>query len=114
MSPVPSYRAKRDANEREIIDALESEGCAVQQLSAPGVPDLLCWIPDAESFELVEVKMPGKTLTPTQEHWWNAWTAKGGRCPWILSSASEARHWLRVLRAHSDLDTPASAIREAK
>ena len=33
--------AKRDANEREIIDVLKGIGCSVQQLSIKGCPDLL-------------------------------------------------------------------------
>ena len=32
--------AKRDANEREIIDALEKAGCTVWQVNHAGLPDL--------------------------------------------------------------------------
>ncbi len=65
--------ASRDANEREIIDALRARGHLVQQLSDPGVPDLIVassktrlrWLPPniMEPFTerlltLLEIKMP--------------------------------------------------------
>ena len=37
---IPKYAAKRDANEREIIDALEKAGCQVWQVNHAGLPDL--------------------------------------------------------------------------
>ncbi len=56
--------ARRDANEAEIVAALERIGVVVIRLSDPGVPDLLChragrWLP-------IEVKRIGEYLTPAQ------------------------------------------------
>lgn len=56
--------AKRDKNEREIIGALEAHGVSVWQLSAKGLPDLLC-LKDGRLF-LVEVKGEKGRLTPSQ------------------------------------------------
>lgn len=56
---------KRDANEPEIVRALEDIGCTVLRVSGPAVPDLLVhvrgrWLP-------IEVKAKGGKLTPAQE-----------------------------------------------
>jgi len=58
--------AKRDANERGIIDALERAGCQVWQLSQRGLPDLL--VVRAGVIYLLEVKdeIHGR-LTPAQK-----------------------------------------------
>jgi len=58
--------ARRDGNEPAIVDALEAIGVVVHRLSAPGLPDLLCWHP-REGLRLIEVKMPGERLTIQQE-----------------------------------------------
>ena len=57
--------AKRDANEREIIDALESVGCQVWQVNHAGLPDL--YVMRAGDGYWLEVKneFRGK-LTPAQ------------------------------------------------
>lgn len=76
-------RGKRDANERQIIQALEAAGCGVLQLEDPdnaGVPDLLVTKPanilfDAETF-LIEVKMPGHDAEPHQKRWHANWPGK--------------------------------------
>lgn len=57
-------RARRDANERAIVDALEDIGCVIHRVSSPSLPDLLVyhrgrWLP-------VEVKMPKGKLTDGQ------------------------------------------------
>ena len=49
------FRAKRDANEKEIVSALEGEGYNVERLDKP--LDLLVW-KDGGPFYLVEVKAP--------------------------------------------------------
>jgi hypothetical protein len=59
------YSAKRDENEKSIIDAFRDLGCYVIPLSDPGVPDLLVSIND--TWHLVEVKMPGKQLNERQK-----------------------------------------------
>ena len=38
---IPRYAARRDTTEPEIIMALEQMGFHVEQISAPGLPDLL-------------------------------------------------------------------------
>jgi Holliday junction resolvase len=49
--------ARRDANERPIIDALKAQGFHVTRINGTGVPDLL--ISKRPDFvRLVEVKMP--------------------------------------------------------
>ena len=55
------YAAKRDANERSIIDALEKCGCSVAQLD---VIDLLVY--RAGKLFLLEVKARKGKLTPRQ------------------------------------------------
>lgn len=64
------FAARRDANEPEIIQALERIGVQVWQISGSGVPDLLTfrqgiWLP-------VEVKMPGGELTVAQRKTYQA------------------------------------------
>lgn len=69
--------AKRDKNEREIIDALRACGCSVQQLSIKGVPDLLVGFTDPYSGKkitmLIEVKDKGGKLTPDEIAWHEQW-----------------------------------------
>lgn len=55
MSP-PRYAARRDANDAEIVAALEGVGCLVQSISAEGVPDLLVFSPHTGKVHLIEVK----------------------------------------------------------
>lgn len=55
---------RRDANEADIVDALERRGVTVIRLSGPGVPDLLTyyrgrWLP-------LEIKSAVGELTPAQ------------------------------------------------
>lgn len=58
---------KRDANEKDIKEALERVGAFVTPLSAEGCPDLLV-IYHGEKY-LLEVKMPKGKLTPAQTVW---------------------------------------------
>ena len=81
-----SQAAKRDSNEREIIDALEAMGCSVTQLSQPGVPDLLIGV--AYHNLLLEVKSPGESLTPQQRVWHNAWHGTA-HVVWTVAEAIE-------------------------
>jgi hypothetical protein len=71
--------AKRDANERAIIDALISVGCNIQQISDAGVPDLLVWSPRLERFVLLEVKGDKGKLTEAQAAWWALWRNAGDK-----------------------------------
>ena len=72
-----AFRARRrDANEPEIIAALEAVGVSVQALNAKGVPDLLLGV--AGGNILLEVKDGDKPpsarkLTPDQVAWHEGW-----------------------------------------
>lgn len=57
-------RKRRDANEREIIDVLESVGCQVWQISGRAVPDLLVYR-DGQFFPM-EVKTAKGKQKPSQ------------------------------------------------
>lgn len=64
--------AKRDDNERQIVDALRGIGAAVTQVDAKGVPDLL--VSYRGHWCVLEVKDGNKPpsrqrLTPEQEAW---------------------------------------------
>jgi hypothetical protein len=63
--------AKRDANEREIIDALVSYGFSVEQISKRGCGDLL--LGRGGRTRVVEVKGKRGALTADQERWWEEW-----------------------------------------
>jgi hypothetical protein len=65
--------ARVDANQDEIVSALRSVGAAVQSLAAVGrgVPDLL--VGYRGELYLLEVKMPGETLTPRELTWHTLW-----------------------------------------
>lgn len=98
------YAARRDKNEREIIDALKAAGADVQQLDPPA-PDLLVSFRDV--LYLVEVKDtdaglatrsphrgkgnvlegPMAALTAPQVEWWMHWR---GKAPVIVHTADEA------------------------
>lgn len=77
--------AKRDANEGEIVDALEQVGANVYRLSAENVPDLLV-IRDGLSF-LIEVKVPGEKLTPGQEDFFKHLRPQCGGVAWTVEDA---------------------------
>jgi hypothetical protein len=55
--------AKIDANQPEIVEALEAHRCSVKSLAAvgDGCPDLLVWSPWTRSHELLEVKDGAKS-----------------------------------------------------
>jgi Holliday junction resolvase len=76
--------AKRDTNERAIIDALEEAGCVVQQVSAPGFCDLVVWKKSNGLLRLIEVKRPKARLTLKQLESFPRWPV------WIVRSPEEA------------------------
>jgi len=69
--------AKRDDNERPIIEALRLAGCSVEQLSKRGVPDLLVGFVDPFSGEpvnlLMEIKGDKAKLTGDEAEWIKEW-----------------------------------------
>jgi hypothetical protein len=78
--------AKRDANERAIIQTLEARGYSVAQVSGKGVPDLLVGRGGRQVW-LVEAKAQKGTLTPAQVKWREKWT---GPPPITLRSVEDA------------------------
>lgn len=77
---------KVDQNQNDIVDALFAHGYRAQALSqGMGVPDLLVCATDG-TMTLLEVKMPGETLTPYQKRWIATWPAK----VWVVHDAAEA------------------------
>lgn len=71
MSHARRLAAKRDTNERAIVDALRGVGASVVQLSDKGVPDLLVGF-RGETL-LMEVKGKRGKLTADQVEWHDGW-----------------------------------------
>jgi hypothetical protein len=82
---VRQFAARRDDNERPIIDALEAVGASVQPLSIKGVPDLLVGF--LGTNYLLEVKQPGRGLTTDQLEWRNEWK---GPPPTVVNTPADA------------------------
>lgn len=83
--------ARRDASEREVIEALVEGGAKVQQLSGAGVPDLL--VAYRGVIRLVEVKSGGGRLTQEQVAWHDAWAMVR---PSIVRNGAQAKKLLRL------------------
>lgn len=66
--------AKRDGNEREIIEALRAAGASVQALSIRGCADLLVGI-DGGNY-LLEIKVAKGKLTPDEIDWHTSWNGQ--------------------------------------
>ena len=81
------YAAKRDENERSIIDSLLKLGYLVYQLDQP--VDLLVGRRGNRYWALLEVKMPGKKLTDGQVQFFQE---SEGTTRFIVHSAEEARN----------------------
>jgi hypothetical protein len=87
--------ARRDDNEKAIVDALRAAGAFVWFLDAKGVPDILCGF--RGRFLLLEVKAPAgpkggtshRELRPSQEKFFEVCRSK--RLPvFVVRSAEEA------------------------
>ena len=82
---IKRYAARRDNNERAIVDALEGVGATVVSISENGVPDLLVgW--RGETY-LIEVKGKRGKLTPPQEAFIGGWDGSPVR---VVRSVNEA------------------------
>lgn len=77
-SGAARLNAKRDHNEREIIQTLEARGYAVWQISGTGVPDLL--LSKHGKFWLAEVKQAKGKYTPKQIQFHTRWTGPAIPC----------------------------------
>ena len=90
--------ARRDANEGAIVDALRDCGVAVERLSGPGMPDLLCRR-GARAPVFLEVKAPvgprgggGGRLTEVQVKSLPVWGAH------IVRDVGEALQAIGIVR----------------
>ena len=79
-----SWGASRDKNEKEIVAFLRKKGCTVSLINEPGVPDLLVGYENRNY--LIEVKRPGRKLTPRQVTWHKEWEGD----VFIATTAKEA------------------------
>lgn len=72
------HRGKVDANQGDIVRALERVGAKVQSLAGvgDGVPDLL--VLRHGKLYLLEVKGPKTPLTPAESEWHAKWERAGG------------------------------------
>lgn len=80
--------AKRDANEKEIVDFLRSAGVSVHLLSAKGVPDLLLGF-KGKTY-LAEVKTGNRKLNKNQVEFFDEW--KGAE-PEVFYDVGDAEAW---------------------
>lgn len=72
MSHALRHNARRDENEAEIVNWLESMGCIVEQLpGGNGRPDLL--VGRAGTTWLMEIKSPTGKLNAKQQKWHDKW-----------------------------------------
>lgn len=83
-------RAKRDANERLIVEALRAAGASVEFLSGKGAPDLL--VAKGRYMYVMEVKGPKGELTQDQIKWRANWR---GPIPHTVRSVDDALEILR-------------------
>ena len=83
--------AKRDANEKDIVEVLEKRGFNVERVSAPGFPDLV--VSKNGSAWFVEVKRPKGTFTQAQLEFRTRWQ---GPKPWTLRSVEDALRFPNV------------------
>jgi hypothetical protein len=85
----------RDANQTAIADRYRAFGCSVEDLGAVGggIPDLL--IGCAGVTDVVEVKMPGEDLRPSQHTFNDRW--RGAR-PWKIESPDDVEAHVADMR----------------
>lgn len=79
------HNARRDGNEKAIVEALEAQGFVVDRISGKGLPDLL--VSKAGRQWLVEVKMPKGVFKPAQIEWRQRFR---GPAPITLRSVDDA------------------------
>lgn len=92
-SYLPRRAAKRDKNEKAIVEALTHVGASVEPLSGKGIPDLLVGF--RSCTYLLEVKMPGEKLTSHQFNWHGWWN---GQPVAVVYSASDALKAIGAVR----------------
>ena len=96
------YRAKVDANQREIVDTFRKHGLSVEDLSrvGGGVPDLM--VSRSGFTILVEVVGPDKLkkykprgLMPNQEEWHESWQGE----VYVARDVTDAENIAKYLRS---------------
>jgi len=85
--------ARRDAGEKQIVEALEAAGCLVDRLNDPGVPDLAVYHWASRRFLWLELKDGRKPpsrrkLKPKQVTFHQRWAFTG--VVFVVNSAEEA------------------------
>jgi hypothetical protein len=86
MSKLPKYAAKRDMNEKRIVEALRMvPGVTVVHLNAPGLPDLLVGRNGVNY--LMEIKTPRGKLTEPEQDFFERWN---GQCA-VVRSVDDAQ-----------------------
>lgn len=102
------YGAKKDANHKEIFEAMRGVGVGVYDLSqlGGGVPDGVAWI--ANEWRLFEVKNPKtgygrRGLNPIQKKWLSQW--RGGPV-YIVRSVEQALVFARGGLDQTECVTP--------
>jgi hypothetical protein len=82
---APRYAQKPDSNQPEIVAGLEKIGCSVYDAHRVGeIPDII--VGYRQCTMLLEIKIPGGTLSPTQKDWHRDW--RGHRA--VVHSLEEA------------------------
>ena len=69
MTTPPWAHKRRDANEQEIVDALEAVGACVLRIHTPC--DILCWF--RGTVRLLEVKTEDGKLTDSERRFAERW-----------------------------------------
>jgi hypothetical protein len=88
---------KRDANEPEIVDALEAVGCTVDRLpGGSGRPDLLVGHDGMDTK--MEVKMPGEKMNSLQKTYHETWKGAPIHLVFNVGEALEIVAWKRKNR----------------
>jgi hypothetical protein len=85
-----AHRARRDASEPDVIEALEACGWSVRKIAQRGLPDLVIWKHQEQAMTamwFIECKTGKGKLRATQD-----WASQGLTVP-ILRSADEALAW---------------------
>ena len=82
---APRYAQKPDSNQPEIVTGLEKIGCSVYDAHRVGeIPDII--VGARGCTLLLEIKIPGAKLSPTQKDWHRDW--QGHSC--VVHSLEEA------------------------
>lgn len=88
------HNHQRDANEQEIVKALQAKGAIVWRLNDSGVPDLLVGYRSVTI--LAEIKTAKGKLKPSQEAFFSTWLG-GKAC--VIKTIEEAMDLLEAVDA---------------